>query len=391
VTRLEQRSFYAFLGLYLVSSLLFLALAMFWFYVAKKSSEESMLYYKMRHLADTINSEVISAHMQGGTFELKAIPPHYRVALFNASKELLYGSALHLHVNFDETFYFDGDHSLLISTGANEHLGVHYVVVETQILKEQLQALTEQIWWMSLSVFSIIVLLAVLLSKIFMRPIHKKMQEIESFVKNTAHELNTPITALMMSTSRAQQKKEYDEKIIRNISISTKQLHDMYRSLTYLSFEQHGEADETIDMNEVVRHGIAHFDELLQSKKITVTFEGETTQVVMAPSKATMLINNLLGNAIKYSPPHSSIALTLHHRCLRIADSGIGIAPQKLESIFLRFHRANDYAGGFGVGLSIVKSICDAYHIHVDVTSTEGEGTTFVLHFANCLKHHPTA
>ncbi len=382
MTPLERRSFYAFLGLYLISSLLFLALAMFWFYVAQRNHEENMLYYKMRHLADTINSEVIAAHMQNEHFELYNIAPQYRVALFDASRHRIYGDPLNLHVNFNETFYFDGNNSVLISTGANEHLGVHYVVVQTQEFAQQLHALQQQIAWMSVSIFGIIVLLAVILSKIFMRPIHKKMQEIETFVKNTAHELNTPITALMMSTSRALQKKVYDEKIIRNISISTKQLHDMYRSLTYLSFEQQGEADEAVDFFAIVTDTITHFSELLESKNIDAVFKGESTVVMMAPSKATMLINNLLGNAIKYSPPHSTISMTLTRERFTISDEGIGISKEKLHTIFKRFQRANDYAGGFGVGLSIVNSICDTYNITVHVTSVKEQGTRFELLFS---------
>ncbi len=381
MTPLERRSFYAFLGLYLGSSLLFLALAMFWFYEAQRSSEESMLYYKMRHLADTVNSQVIAAHMEGTGFTLDNIPPHYNVTLLDASKYLRYGTPLNLHVNFNETFYFDGNSSVLISTGANEHLGVHYTIIQTAVFKELLSQLNEKIFWMSLSVFSVIVLLAVILSKIFMRPIHKKMHEIETFVKNTAHELNTPITALMMSTSRALKKQHYDAKTMRNISISTKQLHDMYRSLTYLSFEQKGEADTLVDFNNIVVEAIAYFDELLTSKQISVTFQGHPTTLMMAPSKAVMLINNLLGNAVKYSPPHSNISMTLTSEHFSITDEGIGIAHEKLETIFSRFQRANEYAGGFGVGLSIVKSICDTYGIAVAVNSVEHQGTVFTLYF----------
>ncbi len=382
MTVLEKRSFYSFLALYLISSLLFLALAAFWFYVAQRSSEENLLYYKMRHLADTVNSKVIDAHMNATAFELTNIAPEYSIALFDASETLQYGSLENIHVNFKETFYFDGDSSVLVSTGANEHLGIHYVVVQSRQFKMTLLELQQNIFWMSLTVFGLIVLVAIILSKIFMRPIHKKMQEIETFVKNTAHELNTPITALMMSTSRAQQKKSYDEKIIRNISISTKQLHDMYRSLTYLSFEHKDEKVEEIDFKEVVQHSIEHFNELLESKKITTTFEGESSVMKMAPSKADMLINNLLGNAIKYSPPHTNISMTLSVRRFTISDKGIGISKEKLKTIFLRFRRANEYAGGFGVGLSIVKSICNEYGINIDVISKESEGTEFMLRFS---------
>ncbi len=346
----------------------------------------------MRHLADTINSKVIDAHMNNTTFELTNIAPEYTVALFDASQTLRYGdlknihpkstsSSLTAHVNFKETFYFDGDSSVLVSTGANDHLGIHYVVVQSQQFKAMLLKLQENIFWMSLAVFSLIVLVAIILSKIFMRPIHKKMQEIETFVKNTAHELNTPIAALMMSTSRAQQKKVYDEKVIRNISISTKQLHDMYRSLTFLSFEQKGEAVEEVNFKAVVQNSIKHFNELLESKKIAISFKGESCLLKMVPSKADMLINNLLGNAIKYSPPQSTISMTLTENHFTISDKGIGISKEKLKTIFLRFRRANDYAGGFGVGLSIVKSICNEYDINVDVISKEHEGTQFTLTF----------
>ena len=381
MTTLEKRSFYSFLGLYLVSSLLFLALAAFWFYVAQRSSEENLIYYKMRHLADTINSKVIKAHMQGSPFTLSDIPPEYSVALFDLSETLQYGSLLNLHVDFNQTFYLDADTSVLVSTGANDHLGIHYVVVQSQEFKTRLSVLQQNILWMSLAIFSMIVFIAVILSKIFMRPVHKKMQEIETFVKNTTHELNTPITALMMSTSRAQQKKQYDEKIIRNISISTKQLYDMYRSLTYLSFEQHGETIEEVNFKEVVDHAIEHFNELLESKHIKITFKGTPYVLNMVPSKADMLVNNLLGNAIKYSPPHSTISMTLSSNTFTVTDKGIGISKEKLKTIFLRFRRANDYAGGFGVGLSIVKSICNEYGINVDVISKENEGTQFTLTF----------
>jgi len=68
---------------------------------------------------------------------------------------------------------------------------------------------------------------------------------------------------------------------------------------------------------------------------------------------------------------------------VRIEDEGIGIDKSKQKEIFTKFKRATAYSGGFGVGLSIVKSICDMYGIILSLKSTLNVGTTFTLDFAS--------
>jgi len=206
------------------------------------------------------------------------------------------------------------------------------------------------------------------------------MQEIENFVKDTTHELNTPITALMMSTSRAKSKKSYDAKIIQNISISTKQLYDIYASLSYISFESK-EEDVELNFDSVVQESIEYFNELLEKKKMSLSFTKEKCLLSITPTKAKMLINNLLSNAIKYSHPNSNITINLSQKSFEIKDEGIGIAQDKLESIFKRFSRANSYAGGFGVGLNIVDGIVKKYNYKINIYSKENVGTSIIILF----------
>ena len=122
------------------------------------------------------------------------------------------------------------------------------------------------------------------------------MQEIEEFVKDTTHELNTPITALLMSASRAKSKKVYDENIIQNISISSKQLHDIYASLSFLSFDNASEEAQELSFDEVISDAVKYFDELLNKKRITLKFEKEPCFLSIAPTKAKMLVNNIISN-----------------------------------------------------------------------------------------------
>jgi two-component system OmpR family sensor kinase len=99
----------------------------------------------------------------------------------------------------------------------------------------------------------------------------------------------------------------------------------------------------------------------------------------MAPIKAKLLFSNLLSNAIKYSHPQGEIRIELTQEAFVIEDQGIGIAKEKLGEIFRRYKRANEYAGGFGVGMNIVKNIADTYHFEIEIDSQVGKGTIVTI------------
>lgn len=333
----------------------------------------------MNHIADSVSSRVINAHMMDTEFVLDTFA-HAKVALYDKDKNLKYGTPLQ-KIDFTKDFYIEGENSVLVSGATASHLGVRYVVVQSAEYAKSIARLQQNILLVTLLVALVIIIIAVMLSYIFLQPIKNKMQEIEDFVKDTTHELNTPLTALMMSTSRAKSKKLYDEKIMQNISISTKQLYDIYASLSYISFDAQGEESHELFFDKVVKNSIEYFNELLERKNIRVESHISPCTLHMAPSKAKMLINNLLGNAIKYSHPNTKIRIQLSDDYLMVQDEGIGIEKEKLQSIFERFTRANDYAGGFGVGLNIVESIAKEYGFEIDISSKIHKGTTLTVRF----------
>ena len=185
----------------------------------------------------------------------------------------------------------------------------------------------------------------------------------------------------MMSTSRIKSKKDYDEKIVNNISISTKQLYDIYSSLSYLSFDHDSEESQEIAFEKTVEESIEYFQELLNKKEITLVKELKYSPMQIAPTKAKMLINNLLSNAIKYSKPNTTIHIATSKDSFSIQDEGIGIAKDELKNILKRFVRANSYAGGFGVGLNIVDSIVKEQDFRLNIDSQVGVGTTVTIKY----------
>ena len=376
---LEKKSFYSFLSLYIGSSLLFVMLSGYWYYTAQKNAIESNTYYKLRHLSETISSAIINSQMRGTTLSLPNVDNEYSYALISTDNQLVKGDLLQ-GVSVDGNAYYEKDtYMILVSDGPLEHLNIKYVVVQTSQYHSMLQKLQLYVLGMMTLISAIIIFVAWILSKIFMRPIHQKVQQIEQFIQDISHELNTPITALQMSSKRALQKKVYDEKILTNISISTKQLYSIYQSLVYLNFNTPDQKAERIDLKPLLEESILFYTELTRAKHIEIRSRLEPSALTIIPERAQLLFSNLISNAIKYSMPETTITITLKEGYFSIQDEGVGIDNSKLDEIFKPYERSSDIAGGFGVGLSIVKQICDEFQIMVSVTSKLNKGSTFTL------------
>ena len=136
-----------------------------------------------------------------------------------------------------------------------------------------------------------------------------------------------------------------------------------------------------MDVTEVLQKSISYYEPLCESKRIRITSELQTHIFTIPETQLQLLFGNLIGNAIKYSPAGSTITLQLKEGLFSIRDEGIGIEVKTQKEIFKKFKRGTEYAGGFGVGLSIVKSICDEYGIKIEVDSAPDKGTEFRLIF----------
>lgn len=379
MNKITKKSFYSFLALYLISSFIFLTTAAYWFFSSQLSMEMNNNFYKMNHIADNVSSKIIHAHMSSEHYELEKFP-NAMVALLDKDKKLLYGG-VNKNIDFSQDFYNANGTFTLISHRASGHLNVEYIVVRSSECNDNIAILKNKIAYVVIITAFVIIVIAVFMSYMFLKPLRDKMQEIEDFVKDTTHELNTPITALMMSLSRLKNKKSYDEKILSNISISTKQLYDIYASLSFVSFDNSAEPAEEVLLNYVVDKSVSYHGELLDKKNISVVKSLEECPLNIAPSKAKMLISNLLNNSIKYSAPNTTIKVTTTKNSLCVQDEGIGIEEKKQEEIFKRFVRASSYSGGFGIGLNIVDSIVKEYGYKLSLVSNEGEGTAITVYF----------
>jgi two-component system OmpR family sensor kinase len=379
---LEKRSFYSFLSLYIISSFLFLSLIGYLYYSAQKDALSNETYYKLEHFTDKVSGEIIMAHMNGKALNKISVPDTIQMALINTKGMVEQGKLVETSIQKKAGYFSVNGYEIYISDGPREHLGIAYVVAQTDTLVKEIQILKNSVLQSLVIASFLIVLIAVILSKIFMNPVRQRVEQIERFINDVTHELNTPITSLSMATNQALKQGECSEKTMKNISISTKQLYDIYSSLTYLNFSSQKDIAEPINLKETLNNSVEYYRPLAEIKRIMFDVQLEDTVFSIPEAQATLLFGNLIGNAIKYSSPKSTITITLKDKILSIKDEGIGIEDSKQKEIFEKFKRGTEYSGGFGVGLSIVKSICDEYGIEIDLESAVDKGTKFKLMFS---------
>ncbi len=283
---------------------------------------------------------------------------------------------------FDKEIYIRNGHIYLLKGLDEFYLGAKYLVIEIEDDGEWRGGIMKDIIIYSLLFFIFFMVFGLYLTKLFLKPMRDSMLLLDRFIKDTTHELNTPLSAMlanieMMDTSVMVDK---NKKKLTRINIAAKTVSVLYKDLTYLTLEQEKEnEDKILSLKEIISNRIEYFDILIQSKQIKIKLNMKSATILMDRRKLVRVIDNLISNAIKYNRRNGVIEIILRQGEFNIIDSGIGISKENIPLIFDRYQRFNDAEGGFGVGLSIVKKILDEYNIIIEVEAKEQKGTKMVL------------
>jgi two-component system sensor histidine kinase BaeS len=214
-----------------------------------------------------------------------------------------------------------------------------------------------------------------------------------AFISDVTHELRTPLTVIK-GTIETLQDGALDDLEARGPFLAamyreTERLIRMVNDLLILTRADAGALNlqmDILDLEELVRVNCAHFERLASQRQVRleVALDGpELEYTVQADQdRLTQVLDNLLDNALRYSPPGSQITVHLSREgrwvVCRVADQGSGIPPQHLPFIFERFYRADAGRGrgqgGSGLGLSIVRGLVQAHGGRVSASSQAGQG-----------------
>lgn len=189
-------------------------------------------------------------------------------------------------------------------------------------------------------------------------------QSLKSFTENASHELMTPLAVIISKLETLMQDSDVTERqgaLIAEAYQTVDRLKKLNRSMLLLSrIENKLMHDvEDIDLSEAVRQKITEFQELLADKQIVIREELEPHHIRLNRGLLNIMLNNLLGNAIQHNRAGGRIVAQLHHNQLSFCNTG---APASLsqQTIFQRFYKSPE-SEGTGLGLTLVKQICDNY------------------------------
>ncbi|TLP39245.1 sensor histidine kinase [Arcobacter arenosus] len=385
LTRSEKNTFRRFLGLYLGSSLILLSIIFYLFYKMESKLQYDLITSNMQNVASKVSSSIIYAHMANLTIDTTKLADFikYEYALYDKQHEKLIGNLLvskGKEIDLSKKLQKIDDSYVLVESSPKGHLGVYHIVIKENIYHGRIEELLEKLYFYFFLTFSTITVIAYYLAGMFIAPIINERKKLNNFIKDTTHELNTPITAILMSTGAGA---PATEKNLQRINLSAKRISEIYKDLVYLFLQDNKKPKKLTNLNldEIIVEQLEYFDSFASKKRLKITSNLEPTKFIIDKENFIRLFNNLVSNAIKYNIVGGSIDIELKNSVLKVKDTGIGIAEEKLEDIFNRYYRATKEQGGFGIGLNIVYHICKSYNIKIDVQSKEKEGTTFTLDF----------
>ncbi len=214
--------------------------------------------------------------------------------------------------------------------------------------------------------------------------IKRMLQREQEFTANISHELRTPITTILTSCELLVAAADLPVRAwhrVKMIEAAATRMGEQLQALLFLAREQALGVIETVAVAECVYDAADPLMTEITRKKLTfeVLIAPDIVLTVNRQALHTALMN-LIRNAVQYTQ-QGYIRVEFNNQRLSISDSGIGIEPAYLPLLYERFFRGSTQGEGLGIGLAIVKRICNHYGWLIEVNSTPGHGTTFHIIF----------
>ena len=379
----EKKTLYSFLGLYVFFTLVILALTTTLYYNLQKE-----LYIKQKTI--TLNQYANDFLVQ--LKELKSMDNYptdnnFDTSLYDSNYNLIYSTLKLPKMKLADINYDSNVIVRYIQNPYESFLNTQYLIVTIKENQKSWQnKVIKEITIYGGLFFIFMVIVGYFLLNLFLKPLKDMLHLLNRFIKDTTHELNTPVSTICTNIEMIDKKNLEDEKlkkIINRIDIGAKTISNIYDDLTYLILNHKIKSyNESINLSEIIKERIEYFKILADAKKINFEIIFHQNKILFIDkAKLSKLIDNLISNAIKYNKVNGSIKIIINNNKLIIKDTGKGIEKEHLNELFDRYSRFDNVVGGFGIGLNIVKMICDEYNIGITFESEMKQYTKVILNF----------
>jgi two-component system OmpR family sensor kinase len=380
LTKFEKRTLVNFFLLYIGTVTVLLSFIVVLFYNTNYDNTRATLMSNMKMKAENASNEIIVSDMKGikkdkfkfptsEKFALQFLGANQAPAWYKKTKEAIYEDKK------TNTIYY-------LDKNAGGHYGISYVVVKDSEFLDDSKRLGHCVVLFG-SIYLGVLLVGYILARIFIEPIVEQRKQLNNFIRDTTHELNTPVSAIVLSI--ADDIGDISAKSLLRIKYSAKRITEIYSDLTYLFLEGTPMNNTSFipksDTKDMLDSQMIYLSQMAENKEQNLICHFSNSIQKISREDFLRLANNLITNAIKYTPKNGTITIALNSEKLCVEDNGVGIRKEQQEKIFERFYRASNEVGGFGIGLSIVKNIVQKYSYGIQIDSEPNVGTTVSVYF----------
>lgn len=238
----------------------------------------------------------------------------------------------------------------------------------------------------SLMVLVFLLILGFIVNTYVLKQKYQIDENVLHLTKEILHELAIPISTIQANAlllSRTLKEDEKSMKRLGRIEDASQRLERLYEELLYsIKKEIQTVEREKTDLVALIEERV-NIMRLLQRNKFILDLDAH--QVLIDKIGFEKMLDNILNNAMKYSPKQKPIELRFKKGILEIQDHGIGMNKDELNNIYKRYYQSNNSNSGEGIGLALVKAYCKDEKIEINIASQKHIGTSVSLNFSQIL------
>ncbi len=379
----EKRTLVNFLSLYIFFIVVILGFMAFLYYGFQKD----LITQEKKLLLNEYANEFIVRLENTTISKNKNIYPkdeHFTSAIYDKDYKLIYSTIKNPKSTLDQVVYTDNSAIRYIKNPKLYYMNTQYILIEIKDDKQWFTTTIKTIMLFGTIAFIFMLIIGYFLLRLFLKPMRDALHLLDTFIKDTTHELNTPVSTIVANIEMIDTSKLTDEKLVKKINridIGAKTISNIYNDLTYLILNNKIiSQNKELNLKEIIKQRVEYFNTLAMAKKIIITTKlDDNITLYIDDKKISKLLDNLISNAIKYNKVNGQIHIELKPNFISIKDTGRGISKENIKLIFDRYSRFDKSVGGFGIGLNIVKLICNEYKLHVHIDSKLEEYTSIKL------------
>ncbi len=262
----------------------------------------------------------------------------------------------------------------------NKILGLHDAACEMKII-DRIDGLERVYRDIAVSFFVLLLFLlpsGYYLATISLRPMRESIETIDSFINGIVHDINTPLSVIKLNAQTMQLTLqetvhlEQNERILQGVD----DIESLEEQLLFsLKAERYVLNRSKFDLDRLIKERAVFYNEV--RKTVHVNYVGSVLHVNADKPLMKRMIDNIVLNAIKFSPRDAEVSIRLENAKLTIEDHGIGMKHPK--EVFNKYYREDRSTKGLGLGLYIVASVAALHQLTIDLISKPQMGTRFVI------------